>query len=176
MMTTRPLIRLSPLLLMGFALSAGCAGQRQKVAYPNLGVWDASVKPLGPVSACQGGFCCPDGKCQWPLSLVVPPAVDTYHRALVDEAVKRYGVPGNEVVLDRVTVELITEIVGTVRGWSAEAIAGRKPLTAQGDDAHSSRALPHTEERLRQLEHLRTKGLITDEEFKQKRAAILNDL
>jgi hypothetical protein len=155
-------------------LFAGCSGQRQHVAYANLGVWDTAVRSLGPVEACQGGFCCPEGNCEWPLSLTVPPPEETYYRALVDDAVKRYHVPANEVVLDRVTVELITEIVGTVRGWSAKATAGHKPAATDGNGPSS--APTSAEERLRQLESLHTKGLLTDQEFQQKRATILDGL
>lgn len=154
----------------------GCAGQRQRVAYSDFGNWDESVTVLGPVSACQGGFCCPDGQCQWPLSLTNPPPVETFHRALIEEAVKQYHVPEDQVVLDDVTVELITEIVGTVRGWSAEAVAGQRASSANGVAGDRAPAPATVEQRLQQLETLHGKGLLTDDEFNTKRSAILSEL
>src|SRR5262245_37790309 len=85
----------------------------QRIPYADMGTWDNNVTMLGPVEACQGGWCCPNGKCQWPLALTVPPPAETYHRALVDDAVNRYGVAPDEVVLDQVMVTLHTEVVGT---------------------------------------------------------------
>lgn len=163
-------------LAIALLLAQGCAGQRQRVAYSNFGEWNDTVASLGPVEACQGGFCCPEGQCQWPLSLTNPPPVETYHRALIEDALKRYGVPSDEVVLDQVTVELITEIVGTVRGWSAEAVAGQKDVAANAAAIVPVPEAATVEQRLEQLEALHTKGLLSDDEFTEKRGAILDGL
>lgn len=152
-----------------------CSGCSQTIAYQGLGKWTPEVESLGPVSACQGGYCCPEGKCQWPLALTVPPPVEVYHRALVDDAVRRFDVGANEVVLDKVSVKLHTEVVGTVRGWSAEGIAGKAPANAASERRdHPTSLTP--DERLRQLEDLHRSGLVTDEEYQLKRSTIIDGL
>ena len=171
--SSAPRIWLPAALLLALFVQSGCV---QRLPYPSFGVWNDQVKLLGPVSACQGGFCCPNGQCQWPLALAVPPPAGTYHRALVDDAVNRYDVPADEVVLKDVQVKLNTEVVGTVRGWSAEAIAGRRPLAAHVAVPPAASAPGAVEERLRQLDDLHSRGVVSDEEYKAKRAAILNDL
>ena len=82
---------------------------------------------------------------------------------------KRYAVPANAVVLDRMTIELITGIVGTVRGWFAKAVAGRKAVQLPSDVSAGT-----PEQRLRQLQELHKGGLICAEEYNKKRSAILN--
>ncbi|HJW74725.1 MAG TPA: SHOCT domain-containing protein [Thermoleophilia bacterium] len=150
---------------------AGCV---QRVPYPDLGMWDGDVKVLGPATACQGGHCCPNNRCQWPLALTVPPPTETYHRALVDDAVNRYDVPAAEVVLDNVMVTLHTEVVGTVRGWAAEAVAGRRPSEPDRQPALTPSSKAET--RLKNLDELYRKGLLTEDEFKARRKAILDEL
>ncbi len=158
-------------LLIAACVVMGCS---QRVPYADMGKWDSDVVALGPVQACQGGWCCHDGDCQWPLALSVPPPTETYHRALVDDAVKRYDVPADQVVLRQVVVTLHTEVVGTVRGWKAEAIAGRKPATAATTASEAKSG--SIEERLRNLKALHDAGLISEDEFRLKRAAILEEL
>lgn len=122
-------------LLLG-AAACGALGCTQRVPYGDMGKWGGDVKELGPVEACQGGYCCPNCKCQWPLALTVPPPAETYHRTLVDDAVNRYGVQAEDVVLHHVLVTLHTEVVGTVRGWAVEAIAGASPRRANRPQAN----------------------------------------
>ena len=85
------------------------------------------------------------------------------------EAVKKYGVPGNEVVLGDISVETENELVGTVRGWRATAQAGRQRT-------HTAQAPPSTEDRLRELDRLLERHVISHDEYERKRAAILNEL
>ncbi len=153
--------------------SAGCT---QRVPYPDLGTWTDSIEVLGPFQACQGGYCCPNSRCQWPMALTVPPPTETYHRALVDDAVNRYKLSAEEVVLDQVMVTLHTEAVGTVRGWAAEAIAGRNPAPTR-DTASAAITDPTTaEEKLLELKRLHEKGLINDAELDSKRREVLDAL
>lgn len=72
-------------------------------------------------------------------------------------------------------MELTTEIVGTVRGWSAEAIAGRSGAALE-DPVPTKNKSGTVEERLQQLETLHSKGLLSDSEFEEKRAAISSEL
>lgn len=154
--------------------SMGCT-QHAQIMVADLGSWTKETAMLGPVEACQGGFCCHDGRCEWPMSLTVPPPAETYQQALVQDAVKRYAVPADDVVLKGVSVELYTEIVGTVRGWAAKASAGRKPEAPQGK-TEAERKTGNVEDRLRQLKALHDQGLISDEEFRRRQAAIVDEL
>lgn len=164
------------LISVAVALSlVGVTGCTQRVPYPALGTWTAEVQKLGPVSSCQGGHCCPNDQCQWPLALPVPPPTESYHRALVDDAVARYAVPAHEVVLDQVLVTLHTEMVGTVRGWAAEAIAGRKAGLTSPAGSGASAKQP-IEERLKRLDDLQKQGVITEQELQQRRSEILKEL
>ena len=92
------------------------------------------VEILGQVEACQGGFC----HGQWPMSLTVPPPASTYHAALRKEAAKQYTVPESEIVLGEVNVGYYTELNGTIRGWKANAPAGRTQKKAGSTPASSA--------------------------------------
>ena len=114
-------------------------------------------------------------RCKWPLALTVAPPTEVYHRALIDDAVRRYKVPSEEVVLDKVVVTLLTEVVGTVRGWAVEGIAGRSLARSHVSDPRDKLS-PTPEDRLRQLDRLRTQGLLTDEEYRKKKQTIIDGL
>lgn len=162
---------------VSIAVIATCvAGCVQTIPHPGLGEWTPEVKVLGPVSACLGAGCCQESSgCQWPLALTVAPPTEIYHRALIDDAVRRYKIPPDEVVLDKVTVTLHTEIVGTVRGYLAEGIAGQSQARSRASNPRDKLS-PTPEERLRQLEGLHTQGLLTDEEYRKKRQSIIDGL
>jgi hypothetical protein len=114
-------------LILMTAILTLVTGCTSTLAYRSLGDWDDRVVMLGPVSFCQGGGCTGTAEgSQWPLALSVPPSQDNIHAALVSKAIKQYNVPERELVLRDVNVTLETEIVGTVRGWNATAVAGRK--------------------------------------------------
>lgn len=110
------------------------------------------------------------------MSIAVPPPAETYQQGLVQDAVKRYGVPADEVVLKGVSVTLYTEIVGTVRGWAAEATAGRKAEAPAHPKDQAAQKAGSIEERLRNLKALHDQGLIGDKEFHERQATILNEL
>lgn len=169
--------RLAALVALGAGLALALNGCATRMVVANLGSWTTDTAMLGPVAACQGGFCChDDGRCEWPMSLTVPPPAETYQHALVQDAVKRYGVVASDVVLKDVSVELHTEVVGTVRGWAAKAIAGRKPGAPSGSNGDADAKPDSIEMRLRNLKALHDQGLITDDEMKRRKAAILEEL
>jgi hypothetical protein len=89
---------------------------------------EAGIEILGEVDACEGGFCknTEKGRTEWPLSLRVPPPASHYQAALRKKAAKIYNVPEREIVLSEITVGFYNELNGTVRGWEAKAVAGRK--------------------------------------------------
>ncbi len=155
-------------LFVVLALMSGCT---QMQTYPGYGMWDDEVEPLGPVSFCKGGYCQgTDEGTQWPLALALPPIAATYHSALRQKASSIYHVPIEEIVLGEVNVKLTTEAVGTVRGWRAEAQAGRRRAgAARSGDSDSAT-------RLRNLGQLHKNGLISDEEYERRRDEILDDL
>jgi hypothetical protein len=116
------------LSLLGFLL-IGCTST---LPYRSVGVWNNEVRTLGPVSYCQGGGCGhSDEGYQWPVALPVPPSQDNITAALVGKASRQYHVSESSVVLKEITVKLQTEIVGTVRGWYATAIAGEALAASQ---------------------------------------------
>ena len=116
------------------ALLMGCGISATSI-YPGTGLtYDLSergVKILGEVETCQGAFCKNDetGRTEWPLSLTVPPPPSHYQAALRKKAAKLYTVPEREIVLGEITVGFYNELNGTVRGWQAKGIAGRKILS-----------------------------------------------
>jgi hypothetical protein len=113
--------RILPCIVAVVALS-GCTTVQP---YGNYGNWTETVQPLGPVSYCGGG-CDHTGEGSiWPLSLPAPPSEATIHEELARKTASQYSVPESEVVLKNVNVKLSTEAVGTVRGWTATADAGR---------------------------------------------------
>src|SRR5262245_56386320 len=89
---------------------------------------EKGVHILGEVTACEGAHCKNDetGSYDWPLSFHVPPPTSHYQAALRKKAAKQYQVSEGDIVLGEISVEFYTEMVGTVRGWSAKTIAGRK--------------------------------------------------
>jgi len=122
------------LIIVGFAVTvilAGCSPNTMSV-YTGTGVTpDLSgdnVDILGQITACQGGYCKNDetGLMEWPMSLQVPPPASTYQAALRKKAARVYKVPENEIIVGEITVGYYTEIVGTIRGWTATATVGRK--------------------------------------------------
>lgn len=132
LLTVRP-HRLASLLGIG-ALTAGC-GISAPYIYPGTGLThdlkESGVAILGEVSTCQGAVCKNDGTggSESPLSLTIAPPASTYQAALRKKAAKLYSVPESEVVLGEITVGFFcNELLGTVRGWQAKAIAGKKTL------------------------------------------------
>jgi hypothetical protein len=89
---------------------------------------EPGVKLLGEVQTCEGGFCknVETGRTEWPLSLSAPPPASHYQAALRKRAAKIYNVFEREVVLSEITVGFYNELNGTVRGWEAKAMAGKK--------------------------------------------------
>jgi hypothetical protein len=112
------------LALAATLLITGCTST---LPYRSLGEWSDAVETLGEVNYCQGGGCSgSDEGSQWPLALTSAPTQDNIHAALIAKAIKVYHVPEQEIVLKEINVKLLTEVVGTVRGWKATAVAGRK--------------------------------------------------
>ncbi len=162
------------------ALASGCAMVESPTTRPGLLSWDDTVELLGPVSFCKGELCgASDEGPQSALDLAVPPEAPVYYSALQQKASSIYRVPVEEVVLGEVIVTLSTEAVGTVRGWKADANAGRRrpkeeakvERRQQKDDAPSS-----IKKRLRELQELRDEGLISEDEYDGRRQAILDQL
>ena len=100
--------------------------------YPGTGLTydlnERGVKILGAVETCEGAFCKNDqsGRTEWPLSLAVPPPASHYQAALRKKAARIYNVPEREIALGEIAVGFYNELNGTVRGWEAKGIAGKK--------------------------------------------------
>lgn len=99
--------------------------------YPGTGLTadlkEDGVVLLGEVTACKGAWCKTDGGgYESVLSLPAPPDAYAYQSALKKQAVKTYHVPEQEVVLGEVSVGYYAELIGTIRGWQATALAGRR--------------------------------------------------
>lgn len=116
-------------------LTTGC-GISATYLYPGNGLThdlnESGVKILGEVSICQGAVCKNNetGRSESPLSLTIAPPASNYQAALRKAAAKLYSVPESEVVLGEITVRFVcNELLGTVRGWQAKAIAGKKTLS-----------------------------------------------
>jgi len=108
----------------------GC-GVTKSSLYPGTGstpsLQEAGVTILGEVTACQGGFCKKEGGgYEWPLSLPQPPPAYTYQRAIQKKAATQYGVPEADIVVGEIAVGYHAELIGTIRGWEASALVGRK--------------------------------------------------
>lgn len=103
----------------------GC-GVTKSSLYPGTAqtptLQEAGVTILGEVTACQGAFC--EG--QWPLSLPQPPPAYTYQRAIQKKAATQFSAPESEIVLGEIAVGYHAEMIGTIRGWEATAMVGRK--------------------------------------------------
>lgn len=115
-------------LLVGCGISASSIYSGTGLTYD---LNESGVKILGEVNTCQGGFCKNDetGRTEWPLSLAAPPPASHYQAFLRKKAARIYNVPEREIVLGEITVGFYNELNGTVRGWEAKAIAGRKMLS-----------------------------------------------
>jgi hypothetical protein len=112
------------------AMLTGCGISATSI-YPGTGstfdLHETGVTILGEVNTCEGSFCKNDqGRTEWPLSLSVPPPASHYQAALRRKAARMYNVPETEIVLSEITVGFYNELNGTVRGWEAKAVAGRK--------------------------------------------------
>jgi hypothetical protein len=164
------------------ALLSGCGISATSV-YPGTGLTfdlrEDGVQTLGEVTACQGAFCKNDatGRTEWPMSLTVPPPAATYHAAIRKNAVRIYNVPEDQIVIGEVKVGYYTEVVGTIRGWTATAPVGRRTAVTRSERLESGSATKTdtVPDRLRLLDDLRRQGLITDSEYNTKRSKILND-
>ena len=117
-----------PLLIL---CTSGC-GVTSKSVYPGTGATfdldESGIEVLGKVTACQGGYCRNDetGKMEWPISLQSPPPAATYQSAIRKKAARIYNIPEGQVVMGEIDVTYSSEIVGTIRGWTASAIVGKK--------------------------------------------------
>ena len=135
--TVRPYLLpiLLPTLLGIGVLTTGC-GISASYIYPGTGLThnliESGVKILGEVSTCQGAVCKNDetGRSESSLSLTIAPPASNYQAALRKKAAKLYSVPESEIVVGEITVSFFcNELLGTVRGWQAKAIAGKKALS-----------------------------------------------
>jgi len=164
------------------ALLSGCSVSATSV-YPGTGLTfdlrEDGVQILGEVTACQGAFCKNDesGRTEWPMSLTVPPPAATYQAAIRKNAVRIYNVPEDQIVVGEVKVGYYTELVGTIRGWTATAPVGRRTAVTRSErpEAGAATKTDTVPDRLRLLHDLRRQGLITDSEFNAKRDKILSD-
>lgn len=163
-------------------LVSGCSVSSTSV-YPGTGLTfdlrEDGVQALGQVTACQGGFCKNDetGRTEWPMSLTVPPPAETYQAAIRKKAGRIHNVPEEQIVVGEMKVGDYTELVGTIRGWTATASVGRKTAITQSGRSEAGEGTPTgtVPDRLRLLENLRRQSLITDLEYNARRDKILND-
>jgi hypothetical protein len=120
------------LLICAMTTFLGGCGISATSIYPGTGstfdLNEPGVKILGEVTACQGSYCKNDetGRTEWPLSLKVPQPESHYQAALRKKAARIYNVAESQIVLGEITVGFYNELTGTVRGWEAKTIAGRK--------------------------------------------------
>jgi hypothetical protein len=112
-------------------LLTACANH-STLLLPAAGTWTSDTVLLGPVVACRGGnldFSEHHKECnQWPLSLPSMPHPEIHHAELRTKAAQQYQIDVGQIVLKDVQVIYNTELVGTIRGWKATAIAGKNPL------------------------------------------------
>jgi hypothetical protein len=115
-------------LLVGCGISATSIYSGTGLTYD---LKESGVRILGAVNSCQGAFCKNDetGRTEWPLSLATPPPASHNQATLRKKAARIYIVPEREIVLGEITVGFYNELNGTVRGWEAKTIAGRKMLS-----------------------------------------------
>ena len=128
--TVRP-YRLASLLGIG-VLTTGC-GISATYNYPGTGLThdlnEREVQILGEISTCHGAGCNDESS----LSLTIAPPASNYQAALRKKAAQLYSVPESQVVLGEITVRFsCNELLGTIRGWQAQAIAGKKTLSEDG--------------------------------------------
>jgi len=100
-------------LLAATALLCGC---ESTIKYPPSANWGPNTKVLGQVKA-DSGF--------WSLSLSAPPPQYTYFAALRDKAAFQFNLPAEAIAIGEMTVVVGSEMDGTVRDWTATAIAGQ---------------------------------------------------
>jgi len=115
-------------LIFVLLLATGCANH-STLMLPAAGTWTADTVLLGPVVACRGGnmdFSEHSKECNdWPLSVPSLPHHETHHAELRTKAAKQYQVDVSTIVLKEIEVTYNAELVGTIRGWKATAIAGK---------------------------------------------------
>jgi len=123
----RPILTSVALLL----LLTDCANH-STLLLPAAGTWTTDTILLGPVVSCRGGnldFSEHHKECnQWPLSLPSMPHPEIHQAELRTKAAQQYQTDVGLIVLKDVQVIYNTELVGTIRGWKATAIAGKNPL------------------------------------------------
>jgi len=129
----QPLIRLLWICSMT-TLLAGCGISATSIYSGTGSTFDLNergVTILGAVNTCQGAFCKNEetGRKEWPLSLAAAPPASHYQAVLRKKAATIYNVPEREIVLGEITVGFYNELNGTVRGWEAKTIAGRKMVS-----------------------------------------------
>jgi hypothetical protein len=100
-------------IIAAAALLCGC---ESTLKYPPSANWGPNTKILGPVKADSG---------MWPLSLSAPPPQFTYFAALRDKAAYQFNQPADSIAIGEMTVVVGSEMDGTVRDWSATAVAGQ---------------------------------------------------
>jgi hypothetical protein len=115
-------------------LLTACANH-STLLLPAAGTWTSDTVLLGLVVACRGGnmdFSEHHEECnQWPLSIPSLPHPEIHHAELRAKAAQQYQTGAATIVLKDVQVLYNTELVGTIRGWKASAIAGKNPLTTK---------------------------------------------
>ena len=127
-------------LILALILLTGCISS--PTLYPGTGqtpdLQEPGVTVLGEVTACQGAWCKKDdGGYESQLSLPAPPPAYTYQSALAKKAAKQYGIPESDVVIGEMKVGYYAEMIGTIRGWKADAPVG-KSLKRSGSTSASS--------------------------------------
>lgn len=104
-----------PIIAIASSLALLC-GCESSLKYPPSANWGPNTRLLGEVKADSG---------MWPLSLSAPPPEYTYFSALRDKAAFKYNVPTDSVAIGEMTVVVGAEMDGTVRDWTATALAGQ---------------------------------------------------
>jgi len=156
-MTSRILASIVGLTLLAF--SSACTSMIKVAPYPDATPWADDVKHLGAVTADSG---------LWPLSLHSAPPDYTFQSALRAKASSQYGVPQEEIVLGEISVQIGSELDGTIRDWKATAEAGQRKVMAK-------KARSETES-LIELKKLLDAGVITQEEYDEKKKTVLDRL
>lgn len=126
------LLPIVTMLAIGLTMSA-CAN-RSDLMLPSVGSWTEQTIVLGRVVACRGGnmdFSEDHKECNdWPLSLPSLPHPDAHYAELRTKAAQQYQVDVGGIVLKDVQVTYNAELVGTIRGWKATALAGKNLIPA----------------------------------------------
>ena len=103
-------------LIAAAALLCGC---HSVVKYPPSAGWGPDTKVLGRIEADSG---------RWSLSLRGTPPQYHFETALRKKAAKTFLVPESSLLFGELTVEIGSELDGTIRDWKASALAGQKPV------------------------------------------------